>query len=121
MSRQWETSEERQAREAESRRHAQEIVAASGLESSINALHERIATLEQENERLAGLAYIDPEHRFEDATWKNRVDELVTDRRAAEARYRELVEAIGKTIKGWHGMEGYGSDFASDIERLVGK
>lgn len=58
------------------------------------AWKQRALMAEQERDDLARLAYIDHEHRFPDATWKARCDELVPDLRAATARADALAALL---------------------------
>lgn len=109
-------------------------------------LDSRIASLEQENERLRAQR-VDAlkevvavrgqvvDMKAENAAqtergdhWQAEVERWVESahgyrkaHEAAESRLAALVEGLEKTVKGWHGMEGYGSDFASDVEGLVEK
>ncbi len=62
--------------------------------ADFDAREARLARAEQERDDLARLAYIDHEHRFPDATWKARCDELVPDLRAATARADALAALL---------------------------
>ncbi len=68
--------------------------------ADFDAREARLARAEQERDDLARLAYIDHEHRFPDATWKARCDELVPDLRAATAR-ADALAALLKEARGY--------------------
>ncbi len=68
--------------------------------ADFDAREARLARAEQERDDLARLAYIDHEHRFPDATWKARCDELVPDLRAATAR-ADALAALLKEARGF--------------------
>jgi hypothetical protein len=72
--------------------------------ADFDAREARLARAEQERDDLARLAYIDHEHRFPDATWKARCDELVPDLRAATAR----ADALAALLKEARGYVTYG-------------
>lgn len=85
--------------------------------ADFDAREARLARAEQERDDLARLAYIDHEHRFPDATWKARCDELVPDLRAATAR-ADALAALLKEARGrvqTHDSQGYPSRMAANF------
>ena len=92
--------------------------------ADFDAREARLARAEQERDDLARLAYIDHEHRFPDATWKARCDELVPDLRAATARADALAALLKEARErakyvGTH--RGINSEFLARIDAATGE
>lgn len=85
--------------------------------ADFDAREARLARAEQERDDLARLAYIDHEHRFPDATWKARCDELVPDLRAATAR-ADALAALLKEARGYVAVNYGPNEFSRLLARI---